>query len=170
MNNHGKRVRYTPEMPDKVYEFIEQIHLNLTEMRQQTKYFRGKAFDETIERGCKLPTIWMLAKHIGVMVSTIYDWEKLHAEFSEALYEYRELQKHFLIQNTLRGYYKEFFAAFVMKNLSDWTDTPKIKVDPKSLSDQELIKYSKLALTLMGVAAESAGKENAIEHKTDNAK
>lgn len=146
--------KYDETIPDKVYEFINQCKDNLTEVKLKVKYYKGEACPEEMEVGNKFPSTWELAQHLGIKVGRVYDWDKRHPEFSEALVEFRELQKHYVIQNTLRGYYKEMFAIFMMKNISDWTDTPKVKIDPKTMNDADLIKYAKMALAMIGAENE----------------
>lgn len=148
---------YRFEYTEKVYQYIDLIKDKLTEQKVKIKYFKGETFPEEYEVGSKMPTIWDLGRHLGFRATRLYEWEKKHPEFAEALRDYRELQKYFLIQNTLRGYYKENFAMFVMKNITDWSDTPKVKVDPKSLGDEEMIKYAKIALALIGGDREHKG-------------
>lgn len=123
----------------------------LTETKYKTKFYKGEPCDEEYEIGGLLPTIWLLADYLGISVFTLKKWQKLHDDFSAALEEFRELQKHFLIQNTLRGFYKENFTIFLMKNMFDWSDTPKIKIDPKSLTDDELMRLGRIAFNIMGM-------------------
>ena len=146
----GRKTNYRPEMVEKIYKYIDSRRNDLEENRSRIKYFKGEACPEDYTIGARMPTIWDLGDQLGVRATKLYEWEKKFPELSEALKEYRELQKYFLIQNTLRGFYKEHFAIFVMKNVTDWTDTPKVKIDPKSLSDEELVRYAKIALSLMG--------------------
>jgi hypothetical protein len=146
----GRPSKFNPEIIPKIYEYIDITRNELVETKVRMKYYRGEACPEEYHVGAKMPTIWELGSYLNVRTMKLYEWEKKFPELEEALKEYREMQKHFLIQNSLRGYYKEHFSMFVMKNITDWTDTPKVKIDPKSLSDEELVRYAKMALALMG--------------------
>lgn len=146
----GRPTKYNSDIViPKILEFM--LAQQLTEIKQKIKYYKGEPCIEEYEVGSMLPTTWLLAEYLDISVFTIQEWDKRHEEFSAALKEFRELQKHFLIQNTLRGHYKENFSIFMMKNMFDWTDTPKIKIDPKTLTDDELIRLGKIAFNIMGM-------------------
>lgn len=69
-----------------------------------------------------LPTIEGLAIKLGVHVDTIYEWEKVHPEFSELLKIARQVQKFVWVQNSLQGNYNSNFAKFYGMNTFGWSD------------------------------------------------
>lgn len=70
----------------------------------------------------RLPTLRDFAKKIGVHIDSLYEWQKRHKEFSEAVTRAEEIRKWFLIENGLNGCYNPAFGIFVAKNITDMRD------------------------------------------------
>ena len=75
----------------------------------------------------KLPFISAFARKIGVCTDTLYEWEKVHEDFSETMKKARELQKEFLIHNSLQGLYNSTAFIFTAKNITDMRDKQEIE-------------------------------------------
>lgn len=88
-------------------------------------YKKDKLVWEDVKRfPAKLPTLVQFAKHIGVNVCTVDDWQneespRYQPDFSKAYKYARKLQKDFLIQAGLSGLFHAGFAQFVAVNLTD---------------------------------------------------
>jgi len=107
----GRPVEYTPEftMNAKLYlascvDSIEEFHKT-----------RGDASD-TYERHVKvkLPSIEGLAVYLKIHKDTIYEWEKIHPEFSDVLNDLRHQQADKLIVNGLSGDYNPTIAKLLL--------------------------------------------------------
>lgn len=61
-----------------------------------------------------LPTIEGFAAFIGVNKTTLYDWERAHPEFSNALEDIRTEQHSRLIDNGLSGDYNPTIAKLIL--------------------------------------------------------
>jgi len=62
----------------------------------------------------KLPTIEGFALFIGVNKTSLYEWEKIHPAFSNALDKIRTEQKERLLNNGLSGDYNPTIAKLVL--------------------------------------------------------
>lgn len=63
----------------------------------------------------KLPTFEAYAHSIKVHKDTVYEWAKVHPEFSDAKKRAQQLQHDILVQNGLNGSYNATFAIFTGK-------------------------------------------------------
>lgn len=78
------------------------------------------------------PKFHEFADSIEVNGDTVVDWaakenEKKYPGFSAAYKKAKELQKWFLIENTLAGLYNPTFSIFTAKNITDMKDEQKVK-------------------------------------------
>lgn len=73
------------------------------------------------------PFLTKFARNIGVSRETLYEWGRVHPEFSDALKRAKEIMEEFLIENTLNGNYAQSFAIFMAKNTIHWTDKTEQK-------------------------------------------
>lgn len=86
---------------------------------------------ETKKFKVRIPTIEGFAQFIGVNKTTLYEWEKKHPEFSNALDKIRTEQQQRLIDNGLSGDYNPTIAKLVlsanhgMREKSDVTTNDK---------------------------------------------
>ena len=95
------------------------------------------------------PTIEGLSAKLGLGTRTLYDWEKLHPDFSQTMDNLRDAQRELLITNGLQGNYNTRFSMFLLKAshgmtekepLIDNTQNNYSNISPELLAD---------ALTLM---------------------
>lgn len=97
---------YTPEMLKKAQEYLESCN------------------DEEVERGTedrpeygirvKIPTRGGLARHLGVSRDTLYEWAKVHDEFSDIMEQLGAEQEDRLISNGLSGDYNPTIAKVLL--------------------------------------------------------
>lgn len=89
-------------------------------------------------------TVEGLASTLGVGTRTLYDWEKIHPDFSHALDILRDSQRQLLITNGLTGDYSSRFAIFLLKAshgmtekepLVNATQTNNLNISPELLAD-----------------------------------
>ncbi|MHA1304799.1 MAG: terminase small subunit [Candidatus Heimdallarchaeaceae archaeon] len=102
--------RPTKYIPDKIYPLIEE-------------YFESCSREQT-----QLPTIEGLALKLEVNTETLYEWQKVHPEFSNTLKKILAKQKAQLMNDGMYGG-KEVNAAmaiFLLKANHGLKDTPSI--------------------------------------------
>lgn len=124
----GRPSKYKEEYIEKVDEYIE---LNQDEEVQKVKQSSEKyeMFDNKLK--VSLPTIEGFALFIGVNKTTLYEWEKDHDLFSNALDKIRIEQQKRLINSGLSGDYNSTIAKLIlssnhgMREKSDMTTNGK---------------------------------------------
>ncbi len=144
--------KYTDEIIENeiIPKFIEFMRVQeITVIKTSTRFIRGERVQYEEEVGGMLPTLYRACEYAGIKQDTAYDLMRRHGGFSRIIAELREMEKEFVIQNAVRGYYKEAFSRFIMINISEWSDAAKLRVDPQSLTDEDLIMYAKTALGLL---------------------
>jgi len=62
----------------------------------------------------KVPSIEGLAVYLGIHKDTIYEWEKIHQEFSDVISELRAKQAECLISGGLSGRYNSTIAKLLL--------------------------------------------------------
>lgn len=70
--------------------------------------------ESDIPRQVNLPTIEGLAYHLKINKDTIYDWRKVHVEFSELIDELLHKQALSLVNNGLSGSYNSTIAKVLL--------------------------------------------------------
>lgn len=107
----GRPSEYKEEYPAKAEHYLSQCEDTLTE--------RGKL-------QVKLPTIEGFSTYLGVNKSSLYEWEKKHPEFSDALDLIRKEQQQRLLNMGLSGDYNPTIAKLVLSanhNMREKTET-----------------------------------------------
>lgn len=102
-------------MPDKALEYLEQCKDEERRVVKQSNSEKGYEMFE-IKLQVKLPTIEGLASFLGVNKTTLYEWEKDHPEFSNALDQIRQEQAQRLINNGLSGDYNSTIAKLILSS------------------------------------------------------
>lgn len=121
----GRPTKYTEEMPAKAIEFFSRSPFKYATNDKGEVILTTKG--QPIEVIEDFPIFEGLASYLGVVVDTIYEWQKVHKDFSEAIKGCRDMQKNFLIQQGLHGRYDRTFAIFVAKNCTDMHDQKQIE-------------------------------------------
>lgn len=135
-NKGGRPTKYKPQYCKRLIDFFD-VAPNQKELISSIKGF-GKAGNQNFQKeeyklvANRLPTLTRFAHELGVNLSTIYEWEDKHLEFSQALTRARDLYKDFLIENGLQGLYNPAFAIFVAVNTTDMRQ----KVEPPESTPQ----------------------------------
>lgn len=126
----GRPTKYTDDMPQRVLEWLKS--------KQDEVKFNGSVPTLTV----KLPTMEGLASHLDVNKTTLYEWEKDHARFSNALDRVRTEQHDRLISSGLSGAYNSTIAKLVLSSNHGYTDKKEVKTDMNlnlnEASDEEL--------------------------------
>jgi len=120
----GRPTEYKEEYIDKVDEYLK---LNVDEEVQVVKQANTEKGYEMYDNKLKvrLPTIEGFAKFIGVNKTSLYEWEKVNQEFSNALGKIRTEQQQRLINMGLSGDYNSTIAKLILSSnhgMSERTD------------------------------------------------
>ena len=97
----------------------------------------------------KLPTVEGLASYINVNRDTIYEWCKVHKEFSDTIEGLREKQIDSLINNGLSGDYNSTIAKVLLakhgyRDAQELTGAEGKSLIPEQLSQDEINKLKNL--------------------------
>lgn len=107
----GRPTDYTPEVIDKLNKYLE----------------------EAIPQNMKIPTVEGIALKLGINKDTLYEWAKVHPEFSDALSELKMKQKEALTEIGIFGG-KEINAtivALLLKVNHDMVETNRTELTGK---------------------------------------
>lgn len=112
----GRPTKYRIEYCQKLISYFDTVPSHETDII--TTYGKTEKI-ETKEVANELPTFERFAANLSVNVDTLYEWGRVHPEFSVSLSRAREMQKHILITNSLKGLYDSRFAIFLATNITD---------------------------------------------------
>lgn len=88
------------------------------------------------------PSFAGFAIKIDVHRETLLEWTKIHPEFSGSYKKAKEYQENWLTTNGLKGLLNPAFGIFIMKNVTDYRDEKKVKVEDvtprEKMTDEEL--------------------------------
>jgi hypothetical protein len=104
----------------------------------------GGVVQEEVDVPTDFPTISGFAVSIGTSRRSIYEWEKAHFEFKEALNIDRSYQEVHLVTNGLRGLFSTAFAIFTAKNVLKWRDKHPDETDQVNVNNNLAIDDEKL--------------------------
>lgn len=124
-NKGGRPTKYKEEYCKDIIEFFSIPTTYTQEVTNFNK--KGEEFTTYVEKPNNLPTFEGYAKKICVDVDTLKNWTREHEEFNKVYERCKQLQKDFLVQNALLGYYNTAFSIFLAKNITDLRD--KIECD-----------------------------------------
>jgi hypothetical protein len=112
-NKDESKAEYKEEYVNKVDEYIELCVDEDLNMNKQANKEKGyQIFNTKIK--VNLPTIEGFARFIGVNKTSLYEWEKIHPRFSNALGLIRTEQRQRLIDNGLSGDYNPTIAKLIL--------------------------------------------------------
>ena len=120
----NKKVVGRPSKYDDKYckDIIEFFSIPTTYEQEVTTIKAGEEFTTYVQKPNNLPTFEGYSKKISVDVDTLKNWTREHEEFNKAYERCKQLQKDFLVQNALLGYYNTTFSIFLAKNITDLRD------------------------------------------------
>lgn len=107
----GRPTDYTQDTPTKAQEYLD-LCIDETKdviIGQSDKFTSYK--EKTI---VKLPSIEGLARFLNISKETIYQWEKIHTEFSDVLHALRSEQAQRLVNMGLSGDYNPVIARLLL--------------------------------------------------------
>jgi hypothetical protein len=81
MKHPGQPTKYTPEIIDEINKYLA----------------------EAVPENMQIPTVEGIALKLGISKDTLYEWAKVHPEFSDALGKLKMMQKQALITTGIFG-------------------------------------------------------------------
>lgn len=118
----GRPTKYDDTVIDKTVEYLKA---------HQDSYV--KTDDGRVKIKVNLPTIEGLASFIGVNKTTLYEWEKDHEDFSNALDTIRTEQQNRLINSGLSGDYNSTIAKLILSSNHGMREKSDVTTDGKQL-------------------------------------
>lgn len=115
----GRPTKYKEEYCQQIIDFFDRP---LFEEKEVSSFEKGRTVIRKISVPCLLPTIERFCLNIGIHKDTLYEWVKVHPDFSDSLRRAQQAQQEILVQHGLTGLYKEGFAKFVGVNYTNLKD------------------------------------------------
>lgn len=114
-NQGGRPTKYKPIYIKQVDEYLVSRQDEEVQVVKQANTEKGYEMYETKVK-VRLPTIEGFARFIGVNKTTLYEWEKDHPLFSNALEKIRQEQQERLLDNGLSGDYNSTIAKLILSS------------------------------------------------------
>ena len=109
----GRPTDYSEEILIKTREYIDNCEDEDVQKVKQSNEEKGYEMYENKVK-VKLPTIEGLARYLGINKTTIYEWCKIHSEFSNYIDELMAKQAERLVNNGLSGDYNSTIAKVLL--------------------------------------------------------
>lgn len=119
MAKRGRPTKYKKQYCEDIVRFFDIPHTTSKKVTQITASGVTEFHKEVPEN---LPTIIGFARKIGVLSETLKEWAEKYEDFSVSYRKALELEKEFLIQNGLKGFYQPNIFQFIASNLTDMKD------------------------------------------------
>lgn len=123
----GRPSQYKPEYCSMLIEHFSKDPYEIKLVKKVTK--SGDVIEENIIIPSDFPTLASFAIELGVSRDTLYEWSKVHKEFSYAYNRGKDFQERYLTINGLKGLLQGNFAIFTAKNVIDWRDKTEIETN-----------------------------------------
>lgn len=119
-NKVGRPTIYTPKAIDKINEYLQE------------------ATPENME----IPTVEGIALKLGINRDTLYEWAKVHPEFSDTLEKLKMLQKKYLINTGIFGgkEINQTIVALLLKVNHDMIETNRTELTGKDGESLVIVK------------------------------
>lgn len=112
----GRPTKYKKQYCEEIIRFFD---IPQTKLQKVTHVTASGVTEFNKEVPENLPTIIGFARKIGVLSETLKEWAEKYEEFSVSYKKALELEKEFLIQNALKGFYQPNIFQFIASNLTD---------------------------------------------------
>jgi len=112
-NKGGRPTEYKEKYITDVAEYLE-LHQDTEKQVVKQSSEKYEMYDNKLV--VKLPTIEGFARYINVNKTSLYEWEKKHPLFSNALDDIRQEQQQRLINSGLSGDYNSTIAKLILSS------------------------------------------------------
>lgn len=132
----GRPLEYDKDYINRVDEYLE-LHQD-----EEVQIIKGQSEDYTNydnKLKVKLPTIEGFARFIGVNKTSLYEWEKLDKDFSNALDKIRQEQHDRLVNNGLSGDYNPTIAKLVLSSNHGYKEKADVTSNDKTITGNTII-------------------------------
>lgn len=114
-------------MPDSLFRFFNIPAYNIKDVTITKP--DGTTIEKTEREANDLPFYIDWCQLVGISIDTMYEWIKVHPEFSASYKKTIELREKLVVVNALQGLYTNAFAIFTMKNKFGWRDEQHLKTE-----------------------------------------
>lgn len=133
----GRPTEYTQDITTRAQEYLEscidEIKQVVTGESEKFTTFKEKTI-------VKLPSIEGLARFLKINKDTIYEWEKIHEEFSDVLHALRSEQADRLINMGLSGDYNPVISRMLLSKHGYAERTEVTGADGKAVITETHVK------------------------------
>lgn len=140
----GRPSKYDPAFIHKAQDYLDDCQDTEDEFHK-TRGEKSDSYDRIVE--VNLPTIEGFALYLGVNKTTLYEWEKIHPDFSNALDKIRIEQHKRLVNHGLAGDYNPVITKLILMNNHGMKERSDLTSDDKQLYDKEHKEKADNAIT-----------------------
>jgi len=128
----GRPSLYKESYPQMLYDYF-----NITPTYEKVTKTKSKGVEKVTKKilANDLPTLAGFAWKIGVSRETLYEWGRVHPEFSDVLSRVKDSQEHILVTNSLQGRYNSTYASLASKVFLGWKERSEINTTTVDLGD-----------------------------------
>lgn len=126
----GRPSKYTPELCDKVDEYLA-LCVDEEKEFHKTRGDNTNSFERRLR--VKLPTIGGFSLFVNVPERTLYDWRDAHEEFSQSLAKIVKEQEKRLLDNGLSGDYNPTIAKLILSSNHGYKEKSDVTSDNKAI-------------------------------------
>lgn len=136
MADRGRPSEYKEEYIDKADEYLAICQDEDKKVIKQSSE-KYEMYDNKLK--VHLPTIEGFALFLNVNKTSLYEWEKIHPDFSNALSKIRTEQQKRLIDNGLSGDYNSTIAKLILSANHGMREKSDITTDDKPIQSNTII-------------------------------
>lgn len=128
----GRPTDYSDDIIQKTKDYIELCR-DEWEVYERPDIKDGDVIDtQDVRKKVKLPSVEGLAVYLDVSRDTLYEWARVHTEFSYTLEKVKALQAETLINKGLSGDYNSTIAKLILTK-HGYTDKTDVTSDGKQI-------------------------------------